>query len=217
MDREARAALLRVRTGPECPEGNLRELAWDSNPHCGIAIPKSPNQRHHEDCSQDKGLSRASQLQTGPSPTRASQSQKGGNCGPREVSYTKMLADFIASQDFLGFWMVDIAGRVAARDQLPRRDIGHIWEGTPIVYPENQAAGTGKAISGSLQLGVTVLTKHLVTWAAWTWDGHKMQAQPSLHLCGVPENLNLRGLDLGSACNPGPASESSQRSNLEPE
>ena len=27
QDREAPAALLRVRTGPECPEGNLRELA----------------------------------------------------------------------------------------------------------------------------------------------------------------------------------------------
>ena len=26
LDREAQAALLRVRTGPECPEGNLREL-----------------------------------------------------------------------------------------------------------------------------------------------------------------------------------------------
>ena len=26
LDREARAALLRVRTGPECPQGNLREL-----------------------------------------------------------------------------------------------------------------------------------------------------------------------------------------------
>ena len=26
LNREARAALLRVRTGPECPEGNLREL-----------------------------------------------------------------------------------------------------------------------------------------------------------------------------------------------
>ena len=39
---------------------------------------------------------------------------------------------------------------------------------------------------------------------AWTWDGHKAQAQPSLRLCGVPENLNLSGLDLGSACNPGP-------------
>ena len=26
LGREARAALLRVRTGPECPKGNLREL-----------------------------------------------------------------------------------------------------------------------------------------------------------------------------------------------
>ena len=26
LNREARAALLRVRTKPECPEGNLREL-----------------------------------------------------------------------------------------------------------------------------------------------------------------------------------------------
>ena len=26
LNREAQAALLRVRTGPECPEGNLREL-----------------------------------------------------------------------------------------------------------------------------------------------------------------------------------------------
>ena len=37
LGREARAALLRVRTGPECPEGNLRELTWDSKPDCGIA------------------------------------------------------------------------------------------------------------------------------------------------------------------------------------
>ena len=34
---EARAALLRVRTGPECPKGNLRELTWTSKPDCGIA------------------------------------------------------------------------------------------------------------------------------------------------------------------------------------
>ena len=38
LGREAQAALLRVRTGPECSEGNLRELTWDSNPYCGIAI-----------------------------------------------------------------------------------------------------------------------------------------------------------------------------------
>ena len=37
LGREVRAALLRVRTGPECPEGNLRELTWASKPDCGIA------------------------------------------------------------------------------------------------------------------------------------------------------------------------------------
>ena len=29
--------MLRVRTGPECPEDNLRELRSDSTPNCGIA------------------------------------------------------------------------------------------------------------------------------------------------------------------------------------
>ena len=38
LGREARAALLRVRTRPECPEDNLRELTCDSKPDCGIAI-----------------------------------------------------------------------------------------------------------------------------------------------------------------------------------
>ena len=37
LNREAWAALLRVRTRPECPEGNLRKLTWDSKPDCGIA------------------------------------------------------------------------------------------------------------------------------------------------------------------------------------
>ena len=54
-----------------------------------------------------------------------------------------------------------------------------------------------------------VLTKHLLSCAAQTWEGHKTQAQPSLCLCGVPENLNLNALDLGSTHNPGPALDSS--------
>ena len=37
LGREAQAALLRVRLGPECPEGYLRELTWTSKPDCGIA------------------------------------------------------------------------------------------------------------------------------------------------------------------------------------
>ena len=42
LDRETRAALLRVKTGPEYRKGNLRELAWDSNPDCGIPISEKP-------------------------------------------------------------------------------------------------------------------------------------------------------------------------------
>ena len=40
LGREARAALLRVRIGPECPEGNLRELTWASKLDCGIATTR---------------------------------------------------------------------------------------------------------------------------------------------------------------------------------
>ena len=37
LGREAWAALLKVRSRLECPEGNLRELTWASKPDCGIA------------------------------------------------------------------------------------------------------------------------------------------------------------------------------------
>ena len=37
LGKEARAALLRVRTRTERPEDKLRELTWESKPDCGIA------------------------------------------------------------------------------------------------------------------------------------------------------------------------------------
>ena len=40
LGREVWAALLRVRTRPECPEGNRRELTWASKPDCGIATAR---------------------------------------------------------------------------------------------------------------------------------------------------------------------------------
>ena len=65
LGREARAAVLRVRTGPECPEGDLRELTWASKPDCGIATTRKAL-RHREAHSQNKGVNRTSQLQTIP-------------------------------------------------------------------------------------------------------------------------------------------------------
>ena len=42
LNKEAWAALLRVRTGPESPEGNLRELTRDSNPDFSPPLPPKP-------------------------------------------------------------------------------------------------------------------------------------------------------------------------------
>ena len=45
LDREVRAALLRVRTRPKCPEGNLRGLTRESNPNRGTAREKKKKKR----------------------------------------------------------------------------------------------------------------------------------------------------------------------------
>ena len=74
---------------------------------------------------------------------------EGGNCGPREASSTNCKqASLLTKTSWDSGWSTS-TGRVAARDQLPRRDIWHTWEGALAVHPENQAAGTGKVISCS--------------------------------------------------------------------
>ena len=40
LGREAWAALLRLRTGPECPEGNLKELTWASKTDRGVSTTR---------------------------------------------------------------------------------------------------------------------------------------------------------------------------------
>ena len=142
---------------------------------------KSPNLRLCWARSQNKGLSRASWLWTGPSPARDRQVRTaragGGNRSPREASPNCKQASLLTktSRDS---GPLTSAGRVAARDQLPRSDTQHTWEGAPIVHPENWAGETQEAIKRSLQLGMTLLAKHLVTWAAWTWEGHATQGPP---------------------------------------
>ena len=46
---------------------------------------------------------------------------EGGNCGPREASYTKLKADFIVNQDFLGFWTVDICWEGHSQTSAPQK------------------------------------------------------------------------------------------------
>ena len=85
---------------------------------------KSPNLRHHQAYSQNKGVSRASWLWTGPSPTgdrKPRADLEGGNCGPREASSTKLQADFVANQDSLQFWMVNIPQEGHSQRSAPQK------------------------------------------------------------------------------------------------
>ena len=125
---------------------------------------KSPNLRHHQAHSQNKGLSRASWLQTSPSPSSDRQGQPkpdGGSRSPREVLSTKLQAGFIANQDFLGFWMVEICLRRYA-GCTPRK-----WSGRDGGGDKSQRPCSPNTWSPEL-LG--------------PGKGHKTQVQLSLHL-----------------------------------
>ena len=150
---EARAALLRVRTGPEWLKSNLREVTWDSKPDCGIATTReSLNLRHRQAHSQNKGPSRVNLLLTSPSTigdwqVRAARVRRGQSQPQRGITLPNCKqASLLTKTSWDSGWSTS-AGRVAARDQLPRRDTRHTWECAPVVHPENRAAGTGEAIS----------------------------------------------------------------------
>ena len=95
---EARAAWLRVRTRPECPEGNLKELTWASKPDCGIATMRksSPNLRHHQATHRTKDLTEIAGFRPSPSGDRQPELEEG-NRSPRETLSTKLQAGFFAN------------------------------------------------------------------------------------------------------------------------
>ena len=132
---EVWAALLKVRTRPECPEGNLRELKWDSHPNCGISreqkkkknkeerenFPvKSSNLRHcwPDHRTKDWANTRGELAGCGPAhpPPEAgmqvgnSQRWKArGKLSPRDgIPYQTASRLPVAYQVFLGSWTVDI-------------------------------------------------------------------------------------------------------------
>ena len=169
------AALLRVRTGPECPVGNLRELTWDSNPNCGIARDrekerenfsvKSSNLRHCRPAhrTKDWANTRGELAGCGPahSPPEAerqagnSQSQKErGNLGPETASSTKLQAGSqLLTKSSWDPGRLTSARRVTAGDQLPRGHIWPTWDGAPAAHPGFWAAGTREVIRCTAHLG----------------------------------------------------------------
>ena len=145
---------------------------------------------------------RASQQRIGPSPTwgreagRRQPELERGNLCPREAFSTKLRAGSqLLTKSSWDPGQLTSARRVAARDQLPRGDTRHTWDGAPAAHPGKWAARTGEVIRRTTPPGESALTKHPVAWAAQTWEAHKTLAQPSLCLCGgtqEPEPEQLR-------------------------
>ena len=128
-----------------------------------------------------------------------------------------MQADFSANQDFLGLWTIDIRTEGRSQRRAPqKRHMAHLRSHTCCTPRKlscwNRGGGKPQPPSGGEY--VHQAPGHL---SCSGLGRAKHQVQPSLWLCGVPENLNLSGLDLRSACKPESPSDSSRQSNLESE
>ena len=132
---------------------------------------KSPNLRHCQACSQNKGLSerqrRASPLQTGSSPAMGREAGgrqpqlERGKLGPREASRTKLQAGTRSlTKTSWDSGRVTSAWRITSRDQFPG-ETRH-WRRAcrlPPRRPSGWDPGGGKTQSPP---GETALPKHLV-------------------------------------------------------
>ena len=184
---------------------------------------KGSNLRCCQARSQNKGLSeyhrRASRLWTDPSPSRG---REAGRCQPEpagkgqtwpqdNIPYQTATSVSVANQVFLGSWTLDIHQEGCSQRSAPqKRYTAHLRCSCALRKPSGWDWGGDK-------------THHI--WGVCTQQipgrlscsdlgkaqnaGHKTKPQLSLCLCGVPKNLNLSSVDLGSARNSGPSQESS--------
>ena len=120
---------------------------------------------------------------------RAARARRG-NHSPREASSTKLQADFIANQDFLGFWTVDIHQEGCSQRSAPqKRHTAHL---------RRHAHCTPRKPSG------------------WDWGGYMPQPSTgSDYARQTPGHLSC--LDLGLVQNAGPTKSASLWSTREPE
>ena len=103
------------------------------------------------------------------------------------------------------------ARRVAARDQLQKRHMAHLRRCADCI--------PRKLIGRDSRGDKSQQPQSPSTWSPELLEpGKGTKCRPiQVCLCGIPGNLNLNSLELGNALNPGPTSDSSRQSNLEPE
>ena len=172
LNREARAAVLRIRTGPPECQPKLWDSQREKERERENFPAKSSNLGHCQARSQNKGLSeyqrRASHLGTGPSPAGGREASgwqpepEKGNLGPRGgiLYQTAAGSQLLAKSSFLGPWTVDVRQEGRSQRSAPQR------RHTAHPRRRNRAAGTGGR-GGGVRLpappGESVLLKHLGT------------------------------------------------------
>ena len=189
-------ALLRVRTGPECPEGNWRELMWDSNLNCGIArrrinlwkaLTKGTVCHLENKGRTEQFQKRASTLQTPPE-AGGRMKGKGANSTPETASPTKMQTGFqyiIRLPEILEGWHLPggLQPKISSPEETQGAQNRHAWK---------LRWGQGGQKSGCTWGVCACQFPHLLSCS--NQERQKTQAQLSLCLCGVPKILNLSGL-----------------------
>ena len=134
-----------------------------------------------------------------------SQSQKRATSAPR-VGIPYQTASWlpVANQVFLGSWMVGIRrkGR-SQRSALQKRNTAHLRRLSRCAPRKPSGWDWGGDKTPCPTWGECA---HQESGGLSCSDPGRAQ---SSGLCGVPKNLNLSSLDLGSAYNPGPALDSS--------
>ena len=130
---------------------------------------------------------------------------KGQSQPQRLASSTKLWAgsQLLTTSSWDPGWLTS-ARRVAAWDQLLRRDTRHTWDGVLVASWETEQPGLGRWLRHTVHLGLCACQAP----GRLSWEGHKTHAPLSLCPWGVPENMNVSILEPGSAQNAGPTLDS---------
>ena len=169
--------------------------------------------RHNLARSQNRGLSeyqrRAGQPWTGPSPRwRQRDREAAARAGGQEASSTKLWAgsQLLTRSPWNHGWLTSARRFTVKRSAPQRRHTANLrWHsgGAPR-KPSHWDWG------GDKMHRTPGRVRSQSTWSLeLLGPGKGAKHRPNLCLCGVPENLNLSGLDPGSACNPGLALDTS--------
>ena len=144
---------------------------------------------------------RASPLRAGPSPHwrqrgrwgTARARRQGGNLGARDyILYQTVIRLPIASQVFLGFWMVGICQESHSQRSAPqKRHMAHLRQ-ISCCAPRKLSSWDEGVDKMHHTPGESALTQAPGRLSYSEFGREKTQAQPRLCLWGVPKNLNLR-------------------------